>query len=166
MDRIRMTEYLDLDVEEEMWHCHRCGHLLISARENYKKGCLLYNRDPREIHRPLLEGTYTFSPDPDWIRIVEFYCPSCGTQVETEYLPPGHPITHDMEPDIDSLKARLAKATSPRDKEFCTEQIRQLEAYRSEPAQRILFHSGDLRTKFSSPQIGKAIRPTNALKIC
>ncbi len=109
MDRIRMTEYLDLDVEEEMWHCHRCGRALISARENYKKGCLLYNRDPREIHRPLLEGTFTFSPDPAWIRIVEFYCPSCGTQVETEYLPPGHPITHDLELDIDSLKARLAK---------------------------------------------------------
>ncbi|TMC85636.1 MAG: acetophenone carboxylase, partial [Chloroflexi bacterium] len=34
---------------------------------------------------------------------------SCGTQVETEYLPPGHPITHDLELDIDSLKARLAK---------------------------------------------------------
>ena len=82
MDRIRMTEYLDIDVEEEMWHCHRCGHTLISARENYKKGCLLYNRDPREIHRPLLEGTYTFSPDPTWIRIVEFYCPSCGTLLE------------------------------------------------------------------------------------
>jgi acetone carboxylase, gamma subunit len=60
-------------------------------------------------YRPLLEGTFTFSPDPAWIRIVEFYCPSCGTQVETEYLPPGHPITHDMELDIDSLKARLAK---------------------------------------------------------
>ena len=109
MDRIRMTEHLDLDVDEEMWHCHRCGRALISARENYKKGCLLYNRDPREIHRPLLEGTFTFSPDPAWIRIVEFYCPSCGTQIETEYLPPGHPITYDMEPDIDSLKARLAR---------------------------------------------------------
>ena len=109
MDRIRMTEHLDLDVEEEMWHCHHCGRALIWARENYKRGCLLYNRDPREIHRPLLEGTYTFSPDPAWIRIIEFYCPSCGTQVETEYLPPGHPITHDIELDIDSLKARLAR---------------------------------------------------------
>jgi len=33
---------------------------------------------------------------------------------------------------LDVLKARLAKAISPRDKEFCTEQIRQLEAYRAE----------------------------------
>ncbi len=56
----------------------------------------------------MIEGEYTFAPDPDWIRILEFYCPGCGRQIETEYLPPGHPITHDIELDIDSLKARLA----------------------------------------------------------
>ena len=109
MERIRMTEYLDLDLDSEMWHCNRCGRQLISARENYKQGCLLYNRDPREIHPPLIEGEYTFSPDPAWVRIVEFYCPGCGAQIETEYLPPGHPITYDIELDIDHLKARLAQ---------------------------------------------------------
>ena len=57
----------------------------------------------------MIKGDYTFSPNPVWIRILEFYCPGCGTQLETEYLPPGHPITHDIEVDIDSLKARLAK---------------------------------------------------------
>ena len=110
MDRIRMTEHLDLDVEEEMWHCHRCGRELISARENYKKGCLLYNRDPSEIHRQLLEGTFTFSPDPAWIRIVEFYCPSCGAQVETEYLPPP-PESLDSGP---SSLARSRSSFTPR----------------------------------------------------
>jgi len=39
---------------------------------------------------------------------VEFYCPGCGTQIETEYLPPGHPITWDIEIDVDSLKTRLS----------------------------------------------------------
>lgn len=105
---IRFTEYLDLDVEQERWCCHTCGHALIGARENYKKGCLVAERDPREIHAPVLEGEYSFSPDPEWARILEFYCPACGRQIETEYLPPGHPITHDIELDIDSLKARLA----------------------------------------------------------
>jgi len=28
--------------------------------------------------------------------------------VETEYLPPGHPPTHDIELDIDDLKKRFA----------------------------------------------------------
>jgi len=106
--KIRVTEYVDLDLESEQWLCNRCGHHFGSGRNSYKKGCLLYARDPREVHNPILDGSYTFSPDPDWIRIVEFYCPGCGTQVDTEYLPPGHPITWDIEIDIDSLKAKLA----------------------------------------------------------
>ena len=48
------------------------------------------------------------APNAEWVRIIEFYCPGCGRQVETEYLPPGHPITHDTEMDVDALKARLA----------------------------------------------------------
>jgi acetophenone carboxylase len=108
-NRIRITEYLDLDFDREQWLCNRCGQVLGSARDNYKKGCLLYDRDPREIHPPILSGPYNFSPDPLWVRIVEFYCPGCGTQLETEYLPPGHPITQDIELDVDRLKDRLAK---------------------------------------------------------
>ncbi|GCL74175.1 acetophenone carboxylase [Paenibacillus naphthalenovorans] len=109
MKRLIITEYLDIDLESEMWHCNRCEHALISARKNYKEGLLVYNRDPSEVHKEVIEGEYTFSPDPNWMRILEFYCPGCGTQVETEYLPPGHPITHDIEIDIDSLKQRLQK---------------------------------------------------------
>ncbi len=106
---IRVTEYLDLDVQQERWLCNRCGHEIGPARENYKKGCLLYDRDPREIHPPLVLAEFNFSPDPLWVRIVEIYCPGCGTQIETEYLPPGHPITWDIEIDLDSLKERLRK---------------------------------------------------------
>jgi acetophenone carboxylase len=105
--RIRVTEYLDLDLDSEQWICNRCGHKLGPARDNYKRGCLLYDRDPREIHSPIVEGQYSFAPDPLWVRIVEFYCPGCGTQIETEYLPPGHPITRDIDIDLDSLKQRL-----------------------------------------------------------
>ena len=107
--RIRFTEYLDLDIDREQWHCHDCGHALISARENYKRGCLVAERMPQEIHNPVIDGPYSFAPDKDWVRIVEFYCPGCARQIETEYLPPGHPITHDIELDVDSLKARLKK---------------------------------------------------------
>jgi acetophenone carboxylase len=107
-NRIRLTEYLDLDVDRELWRCNRCDAELISARRPYKEGCLVHERDPREIHPPLIEGEFTFSPDPDWVRILEFYCPGCGTQVETEYLPPGHPVTVDIEIDVDKLKQRLA----------------------------------------------------------
>jgi len=108
-NRIRITEYLDLDLETERWMCNRCGHVIGPARENYKRGCLLYDRDPREIHPRVVSAAFNFSPDPEWVRIVECYCPACGTQIETEYLPPGHPITHDIEIDLDSLKERVRK---------------------------------------------------------
>ena len=106
---IRVTEYLDLDLDRELWLCNRCGHEIGPARENYKKGCLFHDRDPREIHPPLVHGEFNFSPDPLWVRIVEIYCPGCGAQIETEYLPPGHPITWDIEMDLDSLKERIRK---------------------------------------------------------
>jgi acetone carboxylase gamma subunit len=106
--RIRVTEYLDLELESEQWICNRCNHTLGPARENYKQGCLVYDRDPREVHLPIVDGQFSFAPDPLWVRIVEFYCPGCGTQIETEYLPPGHPITWDIEIDVDSLKTRLS----------------------------------------------------------
>ena len=85
----QITENLDIDLEKELWCCNRCGHELISARENYKKGCLVYIRK-----------------DPAWAMLVEFYCPGCGTMIENEMLPPGHPVTHDIELDIDKLKEK------------------------------------------------------------
>jgi acetone carboxylase gamma subunit len=107
--RTNMTEYLAIDLKKETWVCRPCNHEIGSAHKNYKEGLLVYNRDPREIHKPILDPElyeFTFAPDPTWCRILEYYCPSCGTQVEVEYLPPGHPPTHDMEFDIDSLKER------------------------------------------------------------
>jgi acetone carboxylase, gamma subunit len=104
--KIQITEYLKIDLRTERWCCNRCDYDLGSARDNYKKGCLIFDRDPKSIYQPLIEGPYTFAPDSEWIRIVEFYCPGCGTMVENEFLPPGHPITYDIELDIDSLKKR------------------------------------------------------------
>ncbi len=102
----RITEYLDVDLERECWLCNRCGYELGTARSNYKEGCLVKDRDPREIHQPGIEGPYTFAPDSEWCRVIEFYCPECATMLEVEYLPPGHPITNDIELDIDAIKKK------------------------------------------------------------
>jgi acetophenone carboxylase len=105
----RVTEYLCIDLESERWQCVRCGHDLAAARENYKHGCLVGERDPREIHPPVVaDGAYTFAPDPEWCRVIEFYCPGCLVLLEVEYLPPGHPITHDIEIDVDALQVAVA----------------------------------------------------------
>lgn len=107
--KIKMTEYLEIDLKKETWCCRVCQHEITSAYRNYKEGLLVYDRDPREIHQPILNPElyeYTFAPDPKLVRIVEFYCPNCATMVEVEYSPPGHPLTHDMEFDIKALKDR------------------------------------------------------------
>ncbi|TAK28868.1 MAG: acetophenone carboxylase [Chloroflexota bacterium] len=102
----QITEYLDIDLERELWCCHTCGRELVSAMESYKRGCLVYDRDPQTIHPPRLEGEWTMAPNPDYVRFVEFYCPGCGQMIEVEQLPPGHPITHDIELDVDKLKEK------------------------------------------------------------
>jgi acetone carboxylase gamma subunit len=106
---VYITEYLAIDLDSERWHCRRCRHDLGDARDNYKRGLLVYDRDPREIHKPLLDPgkyAYTFSPDPAYTALLEYYCPGCGTLVETEYTVPGHPPTRDINLDIDSLKRK------------------------------------------------------------
>lgn len=107
--KVLITEYLRIDLATEMWECRRCERVHGSARDNYKRGLLVHDRDPREIHKPLLDTALyerTYSPDPAWCRILEYYCPDCGTMVEVEYLPPGHPPLRDIELDLDALKAQ------------------------------------------------------------
>lgn len=112
MTRTRITECLDIDLDTEKWCCHRCGFEINSARENYKHGCLIAERDMADVHPPIVEGkAFSFMPDPDYCRLIEFYCPGCGAMLENEYLPPGHPITHEVEPDVDALKKRVAQET-------------------------------------------------------
>lgn len=108
--RVKITEVLSVDLESETWHCNHCNTSLGSARENYKKGCLIHERELTDIYQPVNQGEeYSLTPDKEWCSLLEFYCPSCARMLETEYLPPGHPITHDIEIDIDELK-RKAKS--------------------------------------------------------
>ena len=116
--KVLVTEYLRIDLDTEQWECRRCDHVHGNARDNYKRGLLVYDRDPREVHKPLLDTTLyarTYSPDPAWCRILEYYCPQCGTLVEAEYLPPGHPPLHDIEFDIDALKLQWKDRTEVRE---------------------------------------------------
>ena len=105
--KINITEYLGIDLDKELWFCRVCAHQLGNARDNYKRGLLLHDRKLDEVHPHLLDPKlypYTFCPDPAYTALIEYYCPSCGTMVETEYTVPGHPLCHDIELDIDDLK--------------------------------------------------------------
>ncbi len=112
--RVAITEYLEIDLASETWHCRRCQRPLGPAAKSYKEGCLVYARDPQTLFPPHVEGErYSFAPDPALCLLVEFYCPGCGTLVETEALPPGHPPTHDIELDLESLRRRAAGEAKP-----------------------------------------------------
>ena len=104
-ERRAITEYLAIDVIAKTWLCRRCDHVIGLATESYKRGCLIAARDPSEIWRPLIDEPYSFSYDPGWARVVEFYCPGCGTLLEVELLPPGHPITDDIRVDLERLRS-------------------------------------------------------------
>ncbi|MBC8420685.1 MAG: acetophenone carboxylase [Desulfobacterales bacterium] len=105
--KVRITEYLEIDIGTEDWCCQRCGHPLISARDNFKKGCLVAERPMNEVHPPIVEGkAFSYCFDPDYCRLIEYYCPNCGIMIENEYLPPGHPIANYLDLDIDSLKRK------------------------------------------------------------
>jgi acetone carboxylase, gamma subunit len=114
-EAVAITESLEVDLSTEMWRCRRCGRDLVSARRSYKEGCLVDARDPSELYPPQVEGErYTFAPDKSLCLFVEFYCPGCGTLIETEALPPGHPPTHDIELDLESLRrSRTAARRAP-----------------------------------------------------
>jgi acetone carboxylase gamma subunit len=105
--KVVMTEALLIDLERSSWVCRKCGHEHGSAERSYKQGLLAHARDPREVHQPILDAEQyknTFAPSPEWVRIVEYYCPRCALLVEAEYLPPGHPPVEDMQFDLASLR--------------------------------------------------------------
>lgn len=106
--KTQITENLDVDVAKRRWLCHHCGTDLGPAEDNYKKGCLIAARVPEEIWQPHVDEAVTFSYHREWCRIVEFYCPKCAWLIEVEVLPPGHPITNDIQLDLDRLAGRVA----------------------------------------------------------
>lgn len=114
MTKLRITEYLDIDIAAERWQCNRCGHDLGPATANYKEGCLVAERELAEVHPPLVEWqAYSYTPNSQYCRLIEFYCPGCATMLENEYLPPGHPITHEIELDIAALKKKHGLEATP-----------------------------------------------------
>ena len=112
---VQITEYLKVDLSTERWQCAKCNHELGDARKNYKEFLLIHDRNPREVHQPMLDPEryeFCFAPDPNVCVIYEFYCPCCGVMMDVEYTIPGHAPLHDMEIDIDSLREKWSDVSS------------------------------------------------------
>jgi len=113
MGKVRVTESLDIDLDSEKWCCHACGTAMNSAREPYMKGSLVYEKPTNELYGDTIklskDTSISYSPNPDYMRLIEFYCPGCGALLSVQYLPPGHPIPTDIQLDVDKLKAKEIK---------------------------------------------------------
>jgi acetone carboxylase, gamma subunit len=89
-----------------------CGHEHGDYRRNWKLSAHIFVRKTEETLREIYPNSDL--PDPRWMEIREFICPSCGILHEVEACAPGYPILHDFQPDLegfyrDWLKQPLAE---------------------------------------------------------
>jgi acetone carboxylase gamma subunit len=91
---------VQLPTGERVVRCE-CGHELGDYRVNWKLSANVFVRNTKElideVYGPLL------GPDPSWMEIREFFCPGCFAQLEVEAVPPGYPIVHEFEPDLEAF---------------------------------------------------------------
>jgi acetone carboxylase gamma subunit len=78
-----------------------CGHDFGHYRKNWKLAANIHVRDTKKALREIYPNSDI--PDPQWMEIREFLCPSCGTLHEVEACAPGYPILHDFEPDLEGF---------------------------------------------------------------
>jgi acetone carboxylase gamma subunit len=79
----------------------RAGHEFCDYRENWKLHALIFERATDE----LVEEIYPkmMGADPEWMTLREYYCPTSMTLLEIEAVPPGYPIVHTFQPDLEAF---------------------------------------------------------------
>lgn len=84
-----------------------CGHDFCDYRTNWKEHALVYERDPQDgrIYDP------ASAPTAEWMVLREFYCPGCGTQLDTEGVPRGYPFVFNCLPHFAEDPADSAGAS-------------------------------------------------------
>jgi acetone carboxylase gamma subunit len=99
-DHLFITDRATGAESERVTRCE-CGHSFGDWRRNWKLSAAIIVRDNEDALREIYPNSDL--PDPAWMEIREFLCPSCGTLHEVEAAAPGYPIVHDFEPDLDGL---------------------------------------------------------------
>ena len=78
-----------------------CGHDFCAHDRNWKHEALILVRDDAESLAEIYPKWA--APDPEWVELREFICPSCARLLETESVPPGHPVVHEFLPDVEGF---------------------------------------------------------------
>lgn len=84
--------------DERVTKCS-CGHEFGDYRQNWKLNAVVYVRDTEESLDEVYPGPRKC--DVTWMELREYYCPSCGSMLEIESVPPGYPVVFDFLPDLD-----------------------------------------------------------------
>lgn len=70
-------------------------------RRNWKLKARIYVRDTVEAYREIYPEL--MHADPAWMELREYYDPIDGTLLEIEAVPPGYPIVHSFQPDLEAF---------------------------------------------------------------
>jgi len=80
-------------------------------RENWKLKARIFVRDTDEKYREIYPEL--MHADPEWMEMREFYDPIDGTLLEVEAVPPGYPIVHNFEPDLEAFYTKWLGRSFP-----------------------------------------------------
>lgn len=78
-----------------------CGFEFGDWRRNWKLSAAILARDDDAKLEEIYPGLR--KPNPELCEVREFLCPGCGSLLDVESVPVGHPIVFDALPDIDAL---------------------------------------------------------------
>ena len=79
----------------------RSGFEFGDYRKNWKLQARIFVRKTKQQYREIY--TEMTHADPQWMELREFYDPLDGTLLDIETVPPGYPLTHSFEPDLDTF---------------------------------------------------------------
>lgn len=78
-----------------------CGHEFGDYHQNWKLSALIRVRNTQASLETIYPGPQ--KPDPNWMEIREYICPTCATLLEVEAVPPGWPVIFDFLPDLEGF---------------------------------------------------------------
>jgi len=77
------------------------GYEFGDYRQNWKLKARIFVRDSDEAYREIYPKL--MHADPKWMELREYYDPLDGTLLEIEAVPPGYPIVHSFQPDLEGF---------------------------------------------------------------
>ena len=80
-------------------------------RSNWKLKARIYVRNTVESYREIYPAL--MHADPAWMELREYYDPLDGTLLEIEPVPPGYPVLHSFQPDLEGFYRDWLKRPLP-----------------------------------------------------